>query len=116
MPSPTETGRRAEELAAGWLSANGFTVIDRNWRNRWCEIDIVAHKDQTIHFVEVKFRASNNWGSGLDYMDANKISRLRRASLAWLHYHGRSNASYVIDLMAVDGAGKLNYIEGIILD
>ncbi len=40
----TQTGKLAEDEAAEYLSQNGFKIIARNWRNRWCEIDIVAQK------------------------------------------------------------------------
>lgn len=53
-------GRRAEDEAAIFLEAKGFEIIDRNWRSKEAEIDIVARKDKELHFVEVRFRRDAN--------------------------------------------------------
>jgi len=47
-------GQRAEDCAAAWLSAEGYTIVERNFRVRGGEIDIIAFKDETLVFVEVK--------------------------------------------------------------
>lgn len=49
-----ETGRIGEQVAADFLAQKGFTVITRNYRKPWGEIDIIAEKGNCVHFVEVK--------------------------------------------------------------
>ncbi len=67
-------GNLAEDTACGFLYDNGFTIIERNFYSRFGEIDIIATKDEVLHFIEVK--------SGLDYESAiqnitpKKLSRL----------------------------------------
>lgn len=80
----TAIGRRAEDAAATYLARRGYTVLDRNWRTRWCEIDIVAQKDQVVYFVEVKYRRSDCWGSGLDYITPAKLRQMRFAAEFWI--------------------------------
>jgi putative endonuclease len=49
-----ERGGIGEKIATEWLSGKGFLVLERNYRKKWGEIDIIAAKDKIIHFIEVK--------------------------------------------------------------
>lgn len=82
--STTSTGRSAEDAAADYLNAKGYKILDRNWRTRWCEIDIVAEKDKCIYFVEVKYRKSEAWGSGLEYITPKKLKQMAFAAEFWV--------------------------------
>ncbi len=59
MSDRASLGRRGEELAAGYLMKNGYTIRDRNWRSGKTEIDIIAENNAFIIFVEVKTRAAD---------------------------------------------------------
>lgn len=114
----TERGRAAEQLAADYLTAQGYQVLDRNWRNRWCELDIVARQAAAIHFVEVKYRATTRYGAAVEYVSRDKILRLRRAALAWNQAHGYHGA-YQIDVITVEGelaAPDIAYLPNVISD
>jgi putative endonuclease len=100
--STTERGRAAEQLAADQLAGQGFIILDRNWRNRWCELDIVARRSSTIHFIEVKYRANTSYGFAAEYISHDKSNRLRRAALAWNQAH-RYNGPCQIDVVSVEG-------------
>ena len=102
MPSPTSTGRAAEQHAADHLERQGFEIIDRNWRNRWCELDIVATHGSIVHFVEVKYRASAAFGLPAEYINYDKSRRLIRAALAWNQAHRHAGA-YQIDIISLTG-------------
>ena len=104
--STVEVGRAAEQLAAEWLEREGFTIRDRNWRTRWCELDIVATRSDTIHVVEVKYRRRNDFGSGFEYITVDKVHRLQRAALMWLKAHGSINAPYQIGIIAISDSIK----------
>ena len=80
----TEQGRLAEAAAAASLERKGFKIIDRNWRTRVCEIDIIAAKQSVIYFVEVKYRKTDSQGSGLDYITPRKLSQMRYAARIWI--------------------------------
>jgi uncharacterized protein (TIGR00252 family) len=101
--STVEVGHQAETLAAEWLEVAGFHVLARNWRTRWCELDIVCCRQSIIHIVEVKYRRSDAYGSGFEYITPLKAARLQRAALAWLRAHGLSDYPCQLDVIAVSG-------------
>jgi uncharacterized protein (TIGR00252 family) len=82
--STTAIGRAAEAVAADFLTAKGCDVLARNWRTRWCEIDIVAVRGGVMYFVEVKYRKSSAWGDGLDYITAKKLRQMHFAAEFWV--------------------------------
>jgi Holliday junction resolvase-like predicted endonuclease len=102
MSSPTSTGRLAETAASTHLQASGHIILDRNWRNRWCEIDIVTRHAGAVHFTEVKYRARPFWGTGFEYITRDKTARLQRAALAWCQAHGY-HGPHQIDVASVSG-------------
>lgn len=83
--STKEIGDKGEDEAVKYLIQNKYRVIDRNWRSRWCEIDIVASKANIIYFVEVKYRKSDKWGVGLDAINSNKIRQMTFAASNWVN-------------------------------
>ncbi|MFM8563023.1 MAG: YraN family protein [Acidimicrobiia bacterium] len=80
-------GARGEQLVAEWYAEHGYQVVDRNWRCRAGEIDIVARGDRSIVFCEVKTRASDRFGSPALAVGHAKQSRLRRLAAIWLTHH-----------------------------
>jgi putative endonuclease len=107
--STVEVGRAAEQRAAEYLERNGYIIIGRNWRNRWCELDIIARKAGVIHFIEVKYRANVAYGYAAEYISRDKTARLIRAALAWNQAH-RHFGPYQIDVVSVEGAGATENI------
>jgi uncharacterized protein (TIGR00252 family) len=77
-------GRAAEDTVSAYLEREGYEIISRNWRTRWCEIDIVAKKKKVIYFVEVKYRKTDTQGSGLDYVTPKKLQQMRFATEFWV--------------------------------
>ncbi|WP_237476351.1 YraN family protein [Lichenibacterium dinghuense] len=75
-------GRRAEWLAAAWLTCKGYRILARGFTVSGGEIDIVATRGGTLAFVEVKARADR--GAALDAIDAVKRRRIARAAAVWL--------------------------------
>lgn len=80
----TESGRSAEARVVKYLKKNGWKVLDQNWRNRWCEIDVIARDRTRVYFVEVKFRTREEWGDGFDAITSQKVARMSRAAEAWV--------------------------------
>ena len=77
-------GAKAEAAAAEFLEREGYEILERNWKTRWCEIDIIARKGQVVRFVEVKYRRGNRQGVGLDYITPSKQKQMRFAAELWL--------------------------------
>ncbi|HEX7368211.1 MAG TPA: YraN family protein [Candidatus Saccharimonadales bacterium] len=115
--STTATGRAAEQAAAQYLERCGYRVLEHNWRTRWCEIDLVAEKTGSLHFVEVKYRANAAQGSGLDYITPKKLRQMRFAAdiyAADRHWQGGINIA-AIEMCAPDYAVG-EFIESIAAD
>jgi len=77
-------GRYGERLAAAHLEAAGLVLLDRNWRCRAGELDIVARDGDELVFVEVKTRSSLAFGAPAEAVDAAKAGRIRQLALQWL--------------------------------
>lgn len=82
--STTSVGRNAEEHVAAMLRNKGHSILSKNWRNRWCEIDIISSYKNTVYFTEVKYRASSVWGSGLEYISSKKLRQMHFAAEFWI--------------------------------
>lgn len=82
--SSTYTGRKAEAAAAVYLEMRGYKIIEQNFRRPRCEIDIVASKNDTIYFVEVKYRKNDDHGGGLEAITASKLRQMRFAAEIWV--------------------------------
>ena len=76
-------GRNAEEAVAEHLRRAGYRIVQRNWRHRIGEIDLIAARDDVLVFVEVKARRDESFGSGAEAVSATKRKRL--AGLAQLY-------------------------------
>lgn len=81
------TGRVAEKAAADYLRAQGFAIVEQNWRTKWCEIDIVARHKNAIYICEVKYRQHTRQGGGIDYITPQKLRQLAHAADSWVALH-----------------------------
>lgn len=87
MAAKDDFGRAGEQRAVEHLTAHGYAILDRNWRCSQGEIDIVAHRDGTLCFVEVKTRRSERFGHPFEAIDERKRRRLWRLAFAWVQEH-----------------------------
>lgn len=85
--STTNTGRNAELAVAEHLQAQGYRILEQNWRTRWCEIDVIAQKDDVVWFVEVKYRRTSRQGDGLEYITPKKLQQMQFAAELWVSSH-----------------------------
>lgn len=79
-----ELGKAGESLAAEYLQQKGYRILCRNY---WCkvgEIDVIAQKDDCVHFVEVKTRSSEYYGRPAESITQNKMRRMRAAASAYM--------------------------------
>ena len=107
-----EVGRDGESRATEWYLANGYEILDRNWRIRSGELDIVAHRCGVAVFCEVKTRSSVRFGRGLEAVGWKKQHRIRTLALAWLAASERHYREIRFDVADVDGDGAVEVIEG----
>jgi putative endonuclease len=84
-PDPaTASGPRAEALAAQYLARQGLTIVARNFRTRFGEIDVIAKDGSTLVFVEVRLRSSERFGGALESITAQKRARMIAAARGYL--------------------------------
>lgn len=117
MAGKIELGKSGEALIAEYLSKKGYLIIDRNWRTKGGEIDLIASTpDGLILFVEVKTRSSDSFGHPLEAINLDKQSRLMRLALAWLLANKKWNNPYRIDCAAVimKNPPQIDYRAGVI--
>ena len=79
-----QIGDKGEQAAADWLAADGHEIVARNWRTRYCEIDIVSVKGKVLYFTEVKYRKNDDFGDGLAAITAKKQRQMRFAAELFL--------------------------------
>ncbi len=77
--STKQIGDTAEAIVAEHLTKQGHAILARNWRTRWCEIDIISSKDTIIYATEVKYRKHDRQGGGMAVMTPQKVRYLRFA-------------------------------------
>ena len=94
-------GRAGEDLAARHLERRGFRILERGFRTRDGEIDLVAADGDTVVFVEVKARSGSACGRPAEAVDGRKQRRLLRAARVWLHRHGATEAPCRFDVVEV---------------
>lgn len=105
MPSPTDARQRGaliEQLAAQWLSARGLALVASNQHAKGGELDLVMYDGDTLVFVEVRHRASNQFGHPLETITPQKQRRLIKAARFYLHRNGLS-CPCRFDVLAVTG-------------
>ena len=86
--STKQDGDWGEALVAKYLSERGCRIVEREWRCRFGEIDLIAEKDGMLLFVEVKLRTNLQYGMPREYVTAKKQEKLRAAALLYLSMHG----------------------------
>lgn len=99
----TAIGLNYEQAAADHLENQGLEIVARNWRTRWCEVDIVARDERgVIRIVEVRYRKSANSGNGIDSITPAKQRQLLHAAKRWLWLQGAPDGIQ-IDVVGVTG-------------
>ena len=96
-----DLGRRGEAHAARALRRRGYVVLERRWRCRLGEIDIVARDGDVLVVVEVKARSRSDYGPPVDAVDSRKRRKLEKLARAYLQARRLSNVSLRFDVVGV---------------
>jgi putative endonuclease len=107
MTTAQVRGQEAERRAAEFLVRRGLRVIERNYRIRGGELDLVCRDGRTIVFVEVRARSRSDFGGAGESITAAKRRRLVLAAQSWLLCHGEQPCRF--DCVLID-AGKLVWL------
>lgn len=106
MTTTQARGAAAEETAARYLAERGLAVVERNFRVRGGEIDLVCRDGGTVVFVEVRLRSRDDYGGASASITAAKRARVVMAARHWLARHPRlADAPCRFDCVLTDGVG-----------
>jgi putative endonuclease len=94
-------GNAGEDAVAAWYEAAGYRVVDRNWRCRDGELDVVVTRGDTLVFCEVKTRSSTRFGVPVEAVTATKQRRLRMLAARWLAEHDTRRRTLRFDVASV---------------
>jgi putative endonuclease len=112
-PRP-QLGRDGEDLASDLYERAGYTVLERNFRCSSGEIDVIAARDNTIVFCEVKTRRTDRWGEPSEAVNHRKQARLRRLAAIWLAERRPGPVDVRFDVVSVivaGGASRVTHLE-----
>lgn len=96
-------GDAAENLVASELESQGHLLLARNWRTKFCEIDIVTVRDKMLYFTEVKYRKSSEYGDGLEAITAKKQKQIKFAAEIFLTKY-KQYKDFNVTLLAADAS------------
>ena len=116
MRAKDAVGAYGERVAVRWLEDEGYVVLDRNWRCRAGELDVVAIRRGVVVFVEVKCRRTGSFGVPSAAVTPAKAGRLRAAASAWLAARDLESAPVRFDVVSVlrplSGPTEVEHVEG----
>lgn len=105
-------GKIKEDEAIKYLIDNGYKIIDRNFYTRLGEIDIIAKDNDTICFIEVKYRRKNTPYLGVEAVNKNKIKKIRSTAKMYIYKKALDiNNKYRFDVLSIDG-DKITFYKG----
>lgn len=104
LATTKQIGDAAENEAAHYLVQLGHEIIDRNWKTKYCEIDIVSTKDDVVYFAEVKYRKQSRQGGGLAAITPKKLRQMKFAAELYAVINKVSDADMRLLAIAVTGS------------
>lgn len=103
-------------MAARYLCTHDYTILARNYRTPFGEVDLIAQKDGVLVYVEVKYRSSNDYGDPLEAVDRRKQRQI--CKVANYHYAGYAAGQEMdcrFDVIGIYGDGSIRHIPNVIL-
>ena len=105
MSDLLKLGERGEALAWNFLRKQGYELLERNFRTRFGEMDVIARKDGSLVFIEVKTRRNERFGIPAEAVDWRKRQKLTRVAQAYLQTHRLENQAARFDVLSVTWDG-----------
>lgn len=112
MANHNDIGKNGENLAATYLESKGYTIVCKNWRHSYYEIDIIARKGKKLHFIEVKTRSSLLYGHPEESVTKKKFRFLKNAADEYLYLNpGHRWIQYdILSITFQNGAGPTYFL------
>ena len=99
-----QLGDRGEQVVVDYLETSGHEIVARNYKTKLFEVDIISRRGRVLYFTEVKYRGSNDFGAGLDFIDKKKQEKMRLAVAGFLATH--PEYADLTPILAVAAVGK----------
>jgi putative endonuclease len=109
-PTTVQAGASSEDRAAAFLLRHGYRIVERNFRCKVGELDIVARDGETLVFVEVRSRRSDQYGSALDAVGVRKQQKVSRVAMLYIAWKRPRFDQARFDVVAITG-GKIALIK-----
>jgi len=114
MPTKYQAGMQAQQQAESYLTGKGYSILERNYRIRTGEVDIIAQHGSYVVFVEVKFRRGTDFGLPRESVGVAKQQRIVRTAMHYVSVRSISDRDFrfdVIEIIAQGGQLYINHIE-----
>lgn len=102
-------GSLQEEIATDYLQANGFVILERNYRCKVGEIDVIACKDDIIRFIEIKYRKNYNYGYPSEAVSRTKQLKIIRSAQWYINQNKLGDINCSFDVISICG-NNIEYI------
>ena len=96
-------GQEGEKAAVKFLKKRGYRIVEKNYRHKAGEIDIIAEQDQVLVFVEVKSRADNEMGEPLEAVTPHKQRKIGQVAKGFMAQHRIENRDCRFDVVGIKG-------------
>lgn len=117
MATTREQGEYTENLACQYLEQKGLKLLERNFHCRLGEIDLIMKHNDSLVFVEVRYRRNSNFGSGAESITTNKQSKLIKTASVYLQRHAKlAKKPARFDVVSISGPIETTNIENIEFD
>ncbi len=100
----TSIGTTAEDTAIDFLKLKGLSLIDRNFKSKYGEIDLIMNDGQCTVFVEVRYRKSKNFLTPLESIDHNKVNRIIKYSKFYIQKLKSDDETFRFDIITINGS------------
>lgn len=112
-----KTGQSGEKTAAAYLKQNGYEVIERNFRCKAGEIDLILKKQNVLIFAEVKTRSSLKFGRPSESITKDKIRHIRKTAIWYIQFDSEQYRDLdirfdVVEILRQEGQTYINHLEG----
>lgn len=113
MSDKIKKGKEGEELAAKFLASKGFEIVERNFRHKHNEIDLIVKKNNWLVFVEVKYRTSVAFGYPEDFVDYKKARNVVDAAVEYQYkINWKGNVRYdIVSVLDIGGQTEVKHFE-----
>ncbi len=109
-------GKKGEEEAESYLRESGYLIVTKNYRKKFGEIDIIAKKEETLTFIEVRSKSDSSLGTPEESIDENKKKRIRRnakAYVAFNKYYGACQIDMISVVFKKNGLKEIRHYKNI---